>query len=80
MTVLDLITRLWRRRAAATNAPLDKLTSTGFVASQLRSRIYLVTGALAGAFSLAIGLLFVFELEAGLPSLESIFGFIGPSQ
>jgi high-affinity nickel-transport protein len=62
------------------NSAIVVITSTGFVASQLRSRIYLVAGALAGAFSLAVGLLFVFELESGLPSLDTIFGFIGPSQ
>jgi high-affinity nickel-transport protein len=62
------------------NSAIVVLTSTGFVASQLRSRIYLVAGAIAGAFSLAVGILFLFELEGSLPSLESIFGFIGPSQ
>jgi high-affinity nickel-transport protein len=61
------------------NSAIVVLTSTGFVASQLRSRIYLVAGAVAGVFSLVVGLLFLFELEGSLPSLESIFGFIGPS-
>jgi high-affinity nickel-transport protein len=62
------------------NSAIIVLTSTGFVASQVRSRIYLVTGALAGAFSLVVGILFLLELEGTLPSLESIFGFIAPSQ
>ncbi|HUF36532.1 MAG TPA: hypothetical protein VMN37_11320 [Gemmatimonadales bacterium] len=61
------------------NSAIVILTSTGFVASQMRSQIYLVVGAFAGAFSLAIGLLFVFELEGSLPDLEQIFGFIGPA-
>ena len=62
------------------NSAIVVLTSTGFVASQLKSRIYLIVGAFAGAFSLVVGILFLFELEGALPSLESIFGFIGPSQ
>ena len=62
------------------NSIIVILTSTGFVASQVRSRLYLVAGAIAGAFSLVIGTLFLFELEGVLPSLEAAFGFIGPSQ
>ena len=62
------------------NSAIVILTSTGFVASQRRSRIYLVAGALAGIFSLVVGLLFLFDLDTTLPSLDRIFGFIGPSQ
>jgi high-affinity nickel-transport protein len=53
------------------------ISSTGFVASQTRQRIYLAFGVAAGAFSLVVGLLFLFELEGLLPDLDRIFGFIG---
>jgi hypothetical protein len=53
------------------------LSSTGFVASQARQRVYLAFGVAAGAFSLVVGFLFLFELEGLLPELDRIFGFIG---
>lgn len=53
------------------------VSSTGFVASQARQRLYVVFGTAAGAFSLAVGLLFLFQLEGVLPELDRIFGFIG---
>jgi hypothetical protein len=53
------------------------ISATGFVASQVRRRLYLVVGALAGAFSLAVGLLFLFEIDGVLPDLEGFFSFIG---
>lgn len=53
------------------------ISATGFVASQTRQRIYLAFGVAAGAFSLVVGLLFLFELEGLLPDLNKIFGFIG---
>jgi high-affinity nickel-transport protein len=62
------------------NSVIVVLTSTGFVASQLRSQLYLVAGVIAGAFSLVVGALFLFELEGSLPNLEQIFGFIGPAE
>ena len=49
------------------------ITATGFVASQLRQRIYLVVGVIAGLFSLVIGVLFLFEAEGVLPDLSHIF-------
>lgn len=61
------------------NSLIVLLTATGFIASQLRQRVYLVVGIVAGAFSLAIGTLFLFELEGTLPDLNEVFGFIGPS-
>src|SRR4249920_523020 len=54
------------------NFAIVLLSSAGFVASQTRERIYVVTGAVAGIFSLVIGTVFLFGLEGGLPSLESI--------
>ena len=53
------------------------ISATGFVASQVRRRLYLVVGALAGAFSLAVGLLFLFEIDGVLPDLEGFLSFIG---
>jgi hypothetical protein len=53
------------------------LSATGFVASQLRSRIYLVVGVLAGAFSLVVGTLFLLASESALPDLNSVFRFLG---
>jgi high-affinity nickel permease len=59
------------------NTAIVIVTATGFLASQTRTRIYLVVGALAGAFSLWIGLLFLFAAEATLPDLGELFRFIG---
>jgi hypothetical protein len=59
------------------NTAIVVLSATGFVASQMRTRIYLVVGAIAGVFSLAIGLLFLFDATALLPHLDQIFGPIG---
>jgi hypothetical protein len=59
------------------NTAIVVLTATGFVASQTKSRIYLVIGILAGIFSLTVGILFVLQAESVLPDLNEIFGFIG---
>lgn len=59
------------------NSVIVILSATGFVASQARTRIYLVVGAVAGAFSLVVGMLFLFQAEGSLPALDEIFGFIG---
>ena len=59
------------------NTAIVVLSSTGFVASQMRTRIYVVVGAIAGVFSLVIGILFLFQLEGVLPPLDEVFGFIG---
>ena len=59
------------------NTAIVVLTATGFVASQTKSRIYLVIGILAGVFSLTVGILFVLQAESVLPDLNEIFGFIG---
>ncbi len=61
------------------NTAIIVLSATGFVASQLRQRIYVVVGVVAGAFSLLVGVLFLFEQEGQLPNLDSIFRFIGGS-
>lgn len=57
------------------NFAIVLLSSVGFVASQTRERIYVVVGAIAGVFSLAIGLVFVLSLDAILPDLGSILPF-----
>jgi high-affinity nickel-transport protein len=59
------------------NSAIVVLSATGFVASQARTRIYLIVGAVAGVFSLVVGALFLFQAEASLPALDRIFGFIG---
>jgi cytochrome c biogenesis protein CcdA len=62
------------------NTAIVLLTATGFVASQLRERIYLVVGILAGAFSLVVGTLFLFQAEGSLPDLNELLRpFIGAS-
>jgi cytochrome c biogenesis protein CcdA len=53
------------------------LTATGFVASQVRNRLYLVIGVLAGAFSLVVGALFLLDAQGALPDLNQIFRFGG---
>ncbi len=61
------------------NTAIIILSATGFVASQLRQRIYIVVGVIAGTFSLLVGALFLFEAESRLPDLDSILHFIGGS-
>jgi cytochrome c biogenesis protein CcdA len=59
------------------NSVIVLLTATGFVASQLRTRLYLVIGVLAGAFSLVVGALFLLDAQGVLPDLNRIFPFLG---
>ncbi len=59
------------------NSAIIVLSATGFVASQLRQRIYIAVGVVAGTFSLLVGILFLFEQEGRLPNLGSVFRFIG---
>jgi high-affinity nickel-transport protein len=57
------------------NSIVVAITATGFIASRFRERIYVVIGVIAGTFSLVIGAIFLFGLDASLPSLESwLFG------
>jgi high-affinity nickel-transport protein len=53
------------------------LSATGYIASQHRTQIYLFVGILTGIFSLWIGFVFLLQAEAVLPSLDSVFQFIG---
>ncbi len=59
------------------NTLIIVLTATGFVASQLRQRLYVVVGVFAGVFSVVVGTLFLLGWEGALPNLEQFFGFIG---
>jgi cytochrome c biogenesis protein CcdA len=59
------------------NSVIVLLTATGFVASQLRTRFYLVIGVLAGTFSLVVGALFLLDAQGVLPDLNQIFPFLG---
>ncbi len=52
------------------NSVIVVVTATGFVASQLRQRIYVVVGVIAGLFSLVIGFLFLFEAQGVLPDIR----------
>ncbi len=51
------------------------ITATGFIASRIRERLYVVIGVVAGAFSLVVGVIFLFGLESRLPSIQAwLFG------
>ena len=58
----------------ASNSIVVLVSATGFVASQLRTRLYIAIGVLAGAFSVVVGLLFLIGAEAALPDLERLLG------
>ena len=55
------------------NTAIVILTATGFVASQYRTRIYVVVGVLTGIFSLWVGMLFLLQTESLLPDLGTLF-------
>ncbi len=57
------------------NFAIVLFSTFGFVASQTRERIYVAVGAVAGVFSLVLGLIFVFGLEALVPDMESLLPF-----
>ena len=59
------------------NSIIVVLTATGFLASQVGTRVFVTVGALAAAFSLWVGGLFLFGAEAELPDLDATFRFIG---
>ena len=64
-----------RARAAHLQLRDRRVSSIGFVASQTRERIYVAVGAVAGVFSLGLGLLFILGQDGALPSLEAILPF-----
>ncbi|MFL5778372.1 MAG: hypothetical protein ACJ761_05465 [Chloroflexota bacterium] len=51
------------------------LSATGFVASQVRERIYVAIGVLAGSFSIIIGSVFLLGAQDLLPELQQLLGF-----
>jgi len=59
------------------NSLIVVFTATGFVASQLRQRLYIAFGVAAGTFSVIVGLLFVLGAEGAMPDIEGFFSFIG---
>jgi hypothetical protein len=56
------------------NTAIVLITATGFVASQMRQRVYVVVGVVAGSFSLVVGSLFLFQAQGILPDLSHLFG------
>jgi hypothetical protein len=57
------------------NVAIVVVSSVGFVASQTRERIYVMVGAVAGVFSLAIGAIFLLGQDVALPDLSSLLPF-----
>jgi high-affinity nickel-transport protein len=57
------------------NFAIVVISSVGFVASQTRERVYVVVGAVAGVFSLAIGALFLLGQDVILPDLSGLLRF-----
>ncbi|MEO8438523.1 MAG: hypothetical protein ABI562_08670 [Chloroflexota bacterium] len=57
------------------NFAIVVLSSVSFVSSQTRERLYVAVGAVAGVFSLAVGAIFLFGLDAALPNLGAILPF-----
>jgi high-affinity nickel-transport protein len=56
------------------NTAIVVVTATGFVASQLRQQIYVAVGVVAGLFSVVVGAIFLFQLNAMLPDLGHLLG------
>jgi len=61
----------------ASNTVIVLVTATGFVAGQLRQRVYVAIGAVAGAFSVVVGLVFLLEAQDVLPNLDQVLRSIG---
>jgi len=57
------------------NLAIVILSSVAFVASQVRERIYVVVGAVAGVFSLVVGTIYVLGLDGIVPDMDSILPF-----
>jgi hypothetical protein len=58
----------------ASNTLVVVVSSTGFVAGQVRRPLYLAIGVLAGVFSIAVGLAFLVGTESLLPDLPGLLG------
>ena len=59
------------------NSLIVFITATGFIASRVRERLYIVVGVVAGAFSLIVGAVFLFGLDGGLPAIDGWLESIG---
>ena len=59
------------------NTTIAFLSATGFISSSRARPLYVAVGALAGAFSLFVGVYFLFGLSGQLPDLPSLFSFLG---
>ena len=59
------------------NSFVTVATASGFVSAQRRQFVYVLAGLLAAVFSLAIGLIFLFEAGGALPDLGQFFGWLG---
>jgi high-affinity nickel-transport protein len=58
----------------ASNTIVVVVSASGFVASQLRTRIYVAIGVIAGIFSLVVGLVFLLGIDDVLPDLPHMLG------
>jgi high-affinity nickel-transport protein len=54
------------------NVAIVVVSSVGFAASQTRERVYVLVGAIAGVFSLAIGAIFLLGQDVVLPDLSAL--------
>ncbi len=59
------------------NSFVTVATAAGFVSARRRQLVYVLAGLLAAVFSLAIGLIFLFEAGGFLPDLGGYFGWLG---
>jgi len=59
------------------NSAIVVLSATGFVASQVRQRLYVAIGVVAGTFSLLVGALFLLGANGILPELDALPGLFG---
>ncbi|TAL09772.1 MAG: hypothetical protein EPO00_05385 [Chloroflexota bacterium] len=59
------------------NSVIVFITATGFIASRVRERLYIVVGVVAGAFSLVIGFAFVIGVDSSLPAIDGWLQSIG---
>jgi high-affinity nickel-transport protein len=56
------------------NSIVVVITTTGFIASRARERLYLGIGLVAGTFSLVVGAIFLIGIQDLLPELDKLFG------
>ena len=59
------------------NSVIVFVTATGFIASRVRERLYIVVGVVAGTFSLVVGAVFLFGFDGALPAIDGWLEAIG---